>query len=164
MPKLVNNNAIIDCERVTLPKDATPDSISSARDIVPLNLWLSHTPTCKAQGIDAVWVDSDELTEPLTAHLQDLALVAIHFPTFMDGRGFSTGRILRERLGFKGEIRAFGHVIQDQMHYLLRCGFNAFALREGTDLESALASLQDLSEHYQAAVIQDKPLFARRGT
>ncbi|AFU97645.1 DUF934 domain-containing protein [Simiduia agarivorans] len=162
MPKLVKDNALADCGRAFLAKDATLDSITRSNDVVPLSLWLEHLDQCKARGIDAVWVDSDELTEPLAPSLEELSLVAIHFPTFMDGRGFSTGRILRERLGFTGEIRAFGNVIQDQMHYLLRCGFNAFALREGTDLESALISLQDFTEHYQAAVVQDKPLFLRR--
>lgn len=162
MPKLVKDNAIIECGRSILARDATLDSIGTRTDIVPLALWLAHADECKARGIDAVWADSDQLTEPLASHLSALSLVAINFPSFMDGRGFSTGRILRERLGFAGEIRAIGNVIQDQMHYLLRCGFNAFALREGTDLESALASLQDFTEHYQAAVVQDKPLFLRR--
>ena len=162
MPKLVKDNAIVDCNRSFLAKDADLSAVTGAGAVVPLALWLAHKAECQAAGVDAVWLDSDELPDALAGDLDALSLVAIHFPTFMDGRGFSTGRLLRERLGFGGEIRAFGQVIQDQVHYLLRCGFNAFALREGTNLESALASLGDFSEHYQAAVVQDKPLFLRR--
>lgn len=162
MPKLIKHAAIVECGRQYLPADANLDSVSTASDIVPLALWLAEKPALQARGITAVWLASDQLADPLTGDLAELELVAIQFPTFMDGRGFSSGRLLRERLGYRGEIRAFGHVIQDQLHFLWRCGFDAWDLREGTNLDSALASLKDFSEHYQAAVQQPKPLFLRR--
>ena len=87
----------------------------------------------------------------------ELALVVINFPNFMDGRGFSYGRTLRER-GFEGELRARGGFIRDQLTYLSRCGFNAFEM----DNEAALESLQDFSEAYQASVDKPLPLFRRR--
>lgn len=162
MPRLIKQNTIIECGRHYLAADADLTALNSASDIVPLALWLAEKPALQAQGVNAVWLAADQLAEPLAEDLDTLALVAIQFPSFMDGRGFSSGRLLRERLGYQGEIRAFGYVIQDQLHFLWRCGFNAWDLREGTHLESALQSLNDFSEHYQAAVQQPKPLFLRR--
>ena len=162
MPKLVKDSAIVECERTLLAKDVALSDVQNATDIVPLDLWLTNREGCKALGVNAIWIDSEQTVEALAEDLDNLTLVAIRFPTFMDGRGFSIGRLLRERMKFSGEIRAFGNVIQDQMHFLMRCGFNAMDLRPGTNLEAAIQSLQDFSEHYQAAVIQPKPLFRRR--
>ena len=163
MPKLVKDGAIVECHRVVLEKDATLSDIIDATNIVPLSLWLGNRDACKAHGIDALWIDSEQTATALTDDLGTLSLIAIRFPTFMDGRGFSIARILRERMNFQGEIRAIGNVIQDQMHFLMRCGFNAMDLRAGTNLEAAIESLEDFSEHYQDAVVQPKPLFRRRG-
>jgi uncharacterized protein (DUF934 family) len=86
----------------------------------------------------------------------------VHFPTFTDGRGYSTARLLRERYGYRGELRAVGDVLRDQLFYLSRVGFDAFALRQDQDAEGALASLADFSESYQASVERPQPLFRRR--
>ena len=93
--------------------------------------------------------------------LERLALIAIHFPVFTDGRGFSYARELRER-GFTGEIRATGHFIRDQMAYLKRCGCNAFALNDDMDAAACLDSLGAISETYQADAEQALPWFRRR--
>lgn len=163
MRRLIKDGEIIECTRTFLPKDSVIEDVSDAvQPIVPLPLWLTHKTELASKATNAVWLDSDEMPESLADDLDQLALIAINFPVFTDGRGFSIARLLRERLNYKGEIRAVGHVIQDQMHFLMRCGFNAMDLREGSDLESALHSLADFSEHYQAAVIQPKPLFQRR--
>jgi len=88
--------------------------------------------------------------------------VAVHFPQFADGRGYSLGRLLRERYGWRGELRAIGDVLRDQLFYLTRCGFDAFDLREDQDLQAALSAFDDFSESYQTAVDQRQPLFRRR--
>ena len=93
--------------------------------------------------------------------LDVLALVAIEFPAFTDGRGYSIARLLRERYGWKGELRAVGEVLRDQLFYLARCGFDTFALSEGQSAEAALAAFADFSESYQSGVDRG-PLFARR--
>ncbi|UTA46368.1 DUF934 domain-containing protein [Simiduia sp. 21SJ11W-1] len=164
MPKLVKDGAIAECSRQFLAKDATLDAITGSTDVVPLALWLAQKEALTSRGIDAVWVDTDETVDELRDSLNQLTLVAVHFPAFADGRGFSLGRLVRERFAFNGEIRAFGNVIQDQAHFLKRCGFNAMDFRAGTNLESAIQSLMDFSEHYQAAVDQPKPLFRRRAS
>lgn len=162
MPKLIKDGVIVDDQRQLVAKDASLSDVSGAHYVVPLALWLANKAKLSAQGVDAVWIDSDETAEQLGEDTAELALIAVNFPAFADGRGFSTGRLLRERFKFTGELRAVGQVIQDQAHFLLRCGFNALDLRAGTNLESALASLSDFSEHYQCAVDKPKPLFARR--
>ena len=86
----------------------------------------------------------------------------MNFPKFTDGRGYSSARLLRDRYSFRGEIRAIGDVLQDQLFYMKRCGIDAYALREDKDIVAALASLRDFSETYQAAVDQPQPLFRRR--
>ncbi len=94
--------------------------------------------------------------------LRRLSAIAVNFPVLTDGRGFSCARELRER-GYRGELRAVGHFIRDQMFYLKRCGFNAFQPADDSGLEQALASLGDFSESYQAGIDQPRPLFRRRG-
>ncbi|MCV6625046.1 MAG: DUF934 domain-containing protein, partial [Cellvibrionaceae bacterium] len=103
----------------------------------------------------------EDEAESLAEDIDQLALIAIEFPVFMDGRGFSNAAILRQQFNYRGELRAVGGFIRDQLCYLSRCGFNAFDLG-GEDLEAALHSLQDLNEFYQASSDQPKPLFRRR--
>jgi len=90
------------------------------------------------------------------------ALIAINFPSFMDGRGFSVARLLRERYQFTGELRATGGVIRDQLCYLQRCGFSSFDLADDIDVAAAAESLKDLTEAYQVSADKPAPLFRRR--
>jgi len=90
------------------------------------------------------------------------ARVEVNFPSFTDGRGYSIARLLRERHGYRGELRAVGDVQRDQLFYLARCGFDAYLLRDGDDAGAALAAFNDFSEAYQASVERPQPLFRRR--
>ena len=94
--------------------------------------------------------------------LRSAARVEVNFPSFTDGRGYSIARLLRERHGYQGELRAVGDVQRDQLFYLARCGFDAFLLRDGLDAQEALSALHDFSEAYQASVERPEPLFRRR--
>jgi uncharacterized protein (DUF934 family) len=91
-----------------------------------------------------------------------VARVEVNFPKFGDGRGYSIARLLRERYGYKGELRAVGQVVRDHLYYMERCGFDAFLLRDGEDPVEALTGFGDFSESYQASVAQPIPLFRRR--
>jgi uncharacterized protein (DUF934 family) len=91
-----------------------------------------------------------------------VARVEVNFPKFGDGRGYSIGRLLRERCGYRGELRAVGHITGDLLFYLESCGFDAFELRPGEDPQDALAGFEDFSEAYQASVARPLPLFRRR--
>jgi uncharacterized protein (DUF934 family) len=90
------------------------------------------------------------------------ARVEVNFPKFGDGRGYSIARLLRERYGYRGELRAVGHITRDLLFFLESCGFDAFELREGEDPHEALAAFEDFSESYQASVARPLPLFRRR--
>jgi uncharacterized protein (DUF934 family) len=75
--------------------------------------------------------------------------VEVHFPKFGDGRGFSIGRLLRDRYGYKGELRAVGHLTRDHLLYLERCGFDAYELRPGEEAPEALSGFEVFSARYQ---------------
>jgi len=89
-------------------------------------------------------------------------VIAVNFPKFGDGRGYSIARLLRERYGYQGELRAVGEVARDHLHAMAQCGFDAFQLREGEDPQEALAAFGDFSDNYQATAAQPQPLFRRR--
>jgi uncharacterized protein (DUF934 family) len=109
-----------------------------------------------------VWLDSHEEPAAIAEDLRLFGVVAVKFPKVTDGRGYSIACLLRERYGWKGELRAFGDIWRDQLFFLASCGFNAFALREGEDPREALAAFGDFSETYQGSVRQPLPLFRRR--
>ncbi len=157
MPQLVKDGAL--CEdrwQMHSEGDIAPNSL------VPLSLWLEQQEQLASRDDIGVWLDSADDVHQLGASAAQLPIIAINFPGFMDGRGFSMGRILRDRYGFKGELRAIGQFIRDQLCYLRRVGFNAFALSDDINTEGALASLNDFTEYYQAGVDQPTPLFRRR--
>ena len=85
----------------------------------------------------------------------------MRFPKFTDGRGYSIARLLR-RLGWKGELRAVGDVLRDQLFYMTRCGFDAFALRDDQDAQVALTAFSDFSTPYQPAIDDGARLGAAR--
>ena len=88
--------------------------------------------------------------------------IEVNFPKFGDGRGFSIARLLRDRYGYKGELRAVGHITRDHLFFMESVGFDAFELREGEDPHEALAAFTDFSESYQASPARPQPLFRRR--
>jgi uncharacterized protein (DUF934 family) len=131
--------------------------------IVPLALWQRERANLLSRQARAgVWLQGNEGPEPLAEDLERLALIAIHFAKFTDGRGYSSARLLRERYGYRGEIRAIGDVQRDQLLYLSRCGFDAFAMKEAHDPEAVFAAFSEFTEAYQAAVDRPWPLFRRR--
>ena len=113
-------------------------------------------------SVAAKTVAARSLLRRIADDLAHFAVIGVNFPKFADGRGYSSARLLRERYGYRGEIRAIGDVLQDQLFYMKRCGIDAFAVREDKDIEAALAGLNVFSDAYQAAVDQPQPLFRRR--
>lgn len=133
--------------------------------IVPLASWLAAREAWLARsGQTAVWLSpSDDLTL-LRPDLPSLPLIAIDFPSFTDGRGYSLARLLRERYTYAGELRALGDIWQDLVHYLWQVGFNAFEIKHGKNLQDAVKGYDTFSERYQATWRQPLPLFRRRIT
>jgi uncharacterized protein (DUF934 family) len=134
--------------------------------LVALPVWQTHRAALAAHragqgGKVGVAIGPDTDIAVLAGALDELDLIAIEFPKFTDGRGFSLAILLRQRYGFTGELRATGPLLRDQLFYLKRVGFNAFLLRAGQDLQAALASLGDFSVTYQGSADEPRPHFAR---
>ena len=91
----------------------------------------------------------EPVDDPASVSLENVARVEVNFPKFGDGRGYSIARLLRERYGYRGELRAVGHITRDLLLFLESCGFDAFELRDGEDPHEALASFEDFSHSYQ---------------
>jgi uncharacterized protein (DUF934 family) len=145
------------------PDRPLPEIPAEGGVLVPLALWQARREDLRARPNPVgVRLESSDAVETLAGDLRHLALIAVHFPKFADGRGFSTARLLRERYGYEGELRATGEFLPDQLPLLERCGFDAFLLRDGQDTEEALRAFDDFSDAYQTSVTQPVPLFRRR--
>jgi uncharacterized protein (DUF934 family) len=150
-------------EAVEVGEDGIARDLPDGDVIVPFAAWRSVREALVArEGRVGVWLAQSEEPEGIAGDLGQLDLVAVRFKSFTDGRGYSIGRLLRERYGWRGELRAIGDIQRDQLFYLSRCGFDAFALREGEDPDAALAAFDDFTESYQASVDRPAPLFRRR--
>jgi uncharacterized protein (DUF934 family) len=114
-----------------------------------------------SNGEIGIWFASDEQAHTVKDELDNFALIAIDFPKFSDGRGYSIAFNLRKRLGYTGELRAIGDVLRDQLFQMQRCGFNAYATRQDRSIYDALKGLTVFSETYQGSVDQALPLFRR---
>lgn len=164
MQRIIKNGQLVDESWHLLPKDAALDGISNCDDlIVPLALWVDHSTALKARdGGIGVWLDAGEEIEEIADQLDNFQVIALNFPAFTDGRHCSTAYLLRNRYGYKGEIRAIGDVLRDQLFSYQRVGFDAFVLREDKDPLDALKAFEEFSEVYQASTDQPLPLFCRR--
>lgn len=129
--------------------------------IVPVNFWLNNKSDLKGRNIGLCIFGDTDLTA-IADEIHNFDLIAIHFPAFTDGRGFSQARLIAERFAYQGEIRAIGDVLIDQLHFMKRCGINTFLLSDGIDPEKALSHLHTFSHPYQLATDIKTPLFLRR--
>ena len=87
--------------------------------------------------------------DPAAVSLEGVTRIEVLFPKFGDGRGYSIARLLRIRHGYRGELRAVGHITRDLLFFMESCGFDAFELREGENPHEALAAFEDFSHSYQ---------------
>ncbi len=141
------------------------ENVGAAPLILPLAVWRERQSPEVLQGramsADGLLLQVDDEPEELQPFLPSLALIAIDFPSFRDGRGYSQAYLLRTRLGWRGELRAVGDVLRDQLAHMRQCGFDAFAVRADKSVEDALKGLAGLSVLYGRSVIEPRPLFRR---
>lgn len=109
----------------------------------------------------AVRIEAGDDARALLPHLEQLALIEVSFPTFRDGRGYSAARVLREG-GYRGELRAAGDVLVDQMPLMRRCGFDSFAPETPIDPAVLRASLDRYDHVYQPAADPAVPVWKLR--
>ena len=117
-----------------------------------------HTSTDTLKAAD-LQLPND--ADPLAQNLAGVQTIELHFPAFSDGRAFSQALMLRRRCGFKGDIRATGDVLVDQLSQMQRCGFSSAVLRADQNLAKGQELLAHFSGFYQGDVTQPQPLFAR---
>jgi uncharacterized protein (DUF934 family) len=162
--KMIKNREVVadDWTVLRLEEGQAADAVEVApgKVIVPLAVWQAQ-PALRARADVGVWIASHERPETLKDDVAQLPLVAVDFPKFNDGRGYSIAYNLRARLGYEGELRAIGDVLRDQLFLMQRVGFNAFAVRADRDIHDALKGLTDFSEPYQASWDIKSPLFRR---
>lgn len=146
MPQVIKDRQIVADDWVYALPDAAPPA---GRVVLPLAGYLAARAagTATAAGVKLAPADDEALLKPFLA---TLPLVAVEFPGTGEGRGYTQGRLLRERHGYHGELRAIGAVRVDQIWFLARCGFNAFELAAGEDPQLALAQLERFSVAYQS--------------
>ena len=163
MPQLIRNGALAD-DRYALLREAASlaDVPAGTPVIVPLALWLAERDALRARGDVGVWLAPAEDPAALTGDIASLPLIAVDFPQFADGRGYSIARLLRDRHGFTGELRAIGDILRDQLYLLAECGFDALALRADRSAEDALAGLADFAGVYASTARTPAPWFRRR--
>ena len=124
-----------------------------------MKLIASNTDSTWATGLNVIQLAND--IDPRTLSLDGVERIDLVFPKFTDGRAFSQAFLLHRRLGFKGEIRATGDVLVDQLAQMQRSGFSAAVLREGQDLAVAQKQLDRYVAFYQGDAVTVKPIFAR---
>ena len=167
MHNIIKNGAVSsDNWQIITATDITDSNTLPSGDLVlPLAVWLQLRTELSTRTL-GVWLESSALIENLDdatlAAIKALPLIAIQFPLFSDGRGYSTAHILRKQIGYKGELRAMGDVLRDQLFFMQRVGFNSFSMRADQNLSEAVAHFNDFSNPYQAAVDQHPPLFQQR--
>ncbi|SFC64589.1 Uncharacterized conserved protein, DUF934 family [Collimonas sp. OK412] len=159
-----NRNVVADDWSVLrLNEGDSADSVSipAGRVIVPFSVWTAQRAQLLERAEVGVWLGSDAQADVVKDDLARFSLIAVDFPKFTDGRGYSIAYNLRTRLGYNGELRAIGDVLRDQLFYMQRVGFNAFAVRADKDINDALKGLTDFSEKYQTSWDEKTPLFRR---
>ena len=165
MRKIIKDRAVVadDWHLLRLADGEAAESVvvPAGNVLVPLAVYQAQHDALKRRNDLGVWIASSERPEGLKDDLAHLALIAIDFPKFADGRGYSIAWNLRTRLGYTGELRAVGDVLRDQLFYMQRVGFNAFEVRADRDVHDALKGLTDFSEPYQNSSDLRSPLFRR---
>ncbi|EIK51167.1 hypothetical protein YO5_09095 [Stutzerimonas stutzeri TS44] len=163
--KLLEGKAqIVSDDPWQLARDNEPEQTGSL--IVPMRRWqeLQDRDVLSGHRISGqgVLLQPDDDPEELLAWLGVLPLIAVEFPSFRDGRGYSQAYLLRVRFGWQGELRAVGDVLRDQLAHMRQCGFDAFAVRDDKSVQDALKGLAGMSVLYGRSAIEPRPLFRRR--
>ena len=133
--------------------------------IVSLAQWQAQRDALLKRGAPlGLRLHSDQSPEVIADDVQHFAMIALEFPKFRDGRAYSYARLLRERYGFKGEIRAVGEVLREQAFHMVRCGFDAFVPTDGSDPGAWAGAVHRYRHVYQRGADDRVPVFAERGS
>lgn len=162
MSKLIKNRQIVEDKWIHAEDCEAFESLPDGNIIVSVAMWQQHRNKLLSRaGKVGVLLTPDEEPASIADDLKEIPLIAVSFPKFLDGRGYSSARELRTYYGFRGEVRAVGDVLRDQLFQMERCGFNSFEVREDRSIEDALTAFNDFSTTYQADCKNSQPLYRR---
>ena len=148
MTKIWNESGFVTDDPWVLESEETKAG-SNEKAILGLDDFLAKVAEAEESGLGVLINPADDVRK-LEGHLDRIALVAVAFPAFNDGRAFSHASLLRSRLGFTGEVRAIGDVLIDQIPLMLRCGIDSFAVTNATALKRLAENrLPGIDNHYQ---------------
>jgi uncharacterized protein (DUF934 family) len=143
--------------------DASDNQGLPGHALLPISIWKDTGDELLESSIPfGVCIQENEDITEILPFLEKLDVIAFNFPKFADGRAFTYARQLRDQFKFEGEIRAIGDILPDQVNYLQRCGFDAFAMRTEAEVETALAVKDHFSVQYQSDTQVTEPLYRRR--
>lgn len=158
--QIIKDKIIVEDSWQHLDDDAT---IVAGNMTVSLARWVAEREQLlKHDSEIGVRVLGEDPIENLIEDLPQLAMIVVYFPVFTDGRGYSVARLLRDRYGYQGDIRAQGDVLHDQLFYMSKVGFSSFQLADSENLSDALRAFDDFSDNYQTTTVQPEPLYRRR--
>jgi uncharacterized protein (DUF934 family) len=146
---------------------ADEDDLPEGQVIVSLARWQQDRESLLSRGGNSglgIALDANHHAEDIADDLEHFDVVSLNFPVFRDGRAYSVARLLRDRYDYKGEVRATGDVLRDQLFYMYRCGFDAFEVRADRSVEDALKAFDEFSVVYQPSVEEPLPLWRRRSS
>jgi uncharacterized protein (DUF934 family) len=158
--RLVDHRARIVEDAWTLFEDGAAWS-GEPSALIPLATALEQPQRLLAAAPAGVWLSPTDEPEQVVPLFASIELIAVRFPVLGDGRGYSTAALLRNRHGWRGELRAIDDVLRDQLFFMRRVGFDSFALRADRNIEEAVASLSDFTDSYQGSVEPALPAFRR---
>lgn len=163
MRKIILNRKLEDNTWTRIDQDYDLNAGAPQQDLlVSLETWNNlKEQLSNYNGRIGLAISGDVEPDNFIDQLDKFAMIAIEFPKFADGRGYSLARLLRERYGYIGELRAIGDVLRDQLFYLQRCGFNAFEIRDDRCVEDALNAFNDFTVTYQADANEKRPIYRR---
>ncbi len=129
--------------------------------IVPLPVWNCQFEALRERKELGLWLGGFERAEDIPDDVHRFPIIAVDFHKYTDGRGYTLAFRLRKQYGYRGELRAMGDVLQDQLFALNRVGFDSFAMRADQDLQRGVSGFDTFSVKYQASVDVDSPLSNR---
>ena len=159
MPIIIKDKAITDSEFQVA--DETVD-ISTSNVLLPLATYLANKEALVGRNDIGIWLEAGENVEDIEQLANSVPIIGLNFPSFGDGRAYSSANILRRKFNYQGELRAIGDVRRDQLEQMQRCGFNSFQMADGQDVEKSLAGLEGFSYNYQTSIDRPDPLFQKR--
>lgn len=162
MQHLIKNGQSVENDPWTL-FDAEADSALPEFALLPSSFWETQGTELRDTRLElGLFLRAGDTLEGVLPYLDQLAVIAFEFEKFADGRAFSLARQLRSEHRYQGEIRAFGDILPDQINYLRRSGFDAFAMRTPQEAQTALSLSEPFTVQYQSDAVEQKPLFRRR--